>query len=254
MTSQQNSPTRRVGRRWLFALGALAGALVAAVPVAWASHQFTDVPDSNPFHTEISNLAGSGITAGKTCAPPGTPPTFCPDEPVVRQSMAAFLNRGLSRGTRTAGSAVPVGDNLTQVGSITLNVGGVPGGTQFVKIDASIGTWITSTTGCPCSSRFAIYLADGTTSISGSHFIMNTDVNAAAGNFGDESGALTTVVAVPTGTTQTFRVMAERIESAPASGAVFGFSSMTASTLAFGSTGSSTLGAGPVATGRPSQP
>ncbi len=87
--------------RTRIALAAVA-LLAVAVPVAWASDRFTDVPDAHPFHNEINSLATAGITTG--C----TPTTFCLTTPVARQAMAAFLHRGLGRATVALGtSAVP---------------------------------------------------------------------------------------------------------------------------------------------------
>jgi hypothetical protein len=240
MASAQH-PRRRLKLRWLGLVAPLA-ALVVAVPLAWASHQFTDVPNANPFHNEIGNLAGAGITAGKTCVPPGTPPTFCPDEPVVRQAMAAFLNRGFGRAAYQASSAllVPTDGNSIVVGSITLSIGGAPGGTQFVKVDAAVGTWITSVTGCPCNTGYFIQKVDGneTTFL---HMHTNVDV---APNFvgfrGEELGAVSAIFAVPTASSQTFNLRAAR--PAGSTGNVFAYTDLTAITLPFGSTGSSTLG------------
>lgn len=64
---------------------------VALVPVAVsAAHTFTDVPDSNIFHSDISWLADAGVTAG--CNPP-TNDQFCPSDGVTREQMAAFMHR-----------------------------------------------------------------------------------------------------------------------------------------------------------------
>ncbi|HEX2766163.1 MAG TPA: S-layer homology domain-containing protein [Candidatus Limnocylindria bacterium] len=52
-----------------------------------ASHQFTDVPDSNPFHNDIDALVDSGVTSG--CGGG----KYCPSSNVTRGQMAAFLNR-----------------------------------------------------------------------------------------------------------------------------------------------------------------
>lgn len=49
--------------------------------------------DDSVFESDISWLAGSGITQG--CNPP-TNDKFCPDSPVTRGQMAAFLSRALS--------------------------------------------------------------------------------------------------------------------------------------------------------------
>lgn len=65
--------------------------------------------DSSPFEAEIEKLAASGITKG--CNPPLND-QFCPDSPVTRGSMAAFIVRAL---------------NLTATGS-----------TDFVDDDSSI--------------------------------------------------------------------------------------------------------------------
>jgi glucose/arabinose dehydrogenase len=50
---------------------------------------FTDVPEGAPFYKEIGKLAARGITVGCT----GT--TYCPDEVVTREQMAAFIIRAL---------------------------------------------------------------------------------------------------------------------------------------------------------------
>jgi hypothetical protein len=75
-------------------LAILAGMLLSGVllipGVAWASHQFTDVPDSNIFHADIDWLADAGITLG--CNPPAND-EYCPNDPVTRGQMAAFMHR-----------------------------------------------------------------------------------------------------------------------------------------------------------------
>src|SRR5690606_13220984 len=53
---------------------------------------FEDVPSSNPFAGDIEWLASEGITRG--CNPPQNS-LFCPNDPVTRGQMAAFLVRAL---------------------------------------------------------------------------------------------------------------------------------------------------------------
>ena len=53
---------------------------------------FTDVAADHTFAGEINWLAGEGITRG--CNPPQNT-LFCPDDPVTRGQMAAFLYRAL---------------------------------------------------------------------------------------------------------------------------------------------------------------
>jgi hypothetical protein len=72
------------------AVAAMVGALVATPIAVYASHQFTDVPDSNIFHDDISWLADAGVTKG--CNPPAND-QFCPKDTVTRETTAAFLHR-----------------------------------------------------------------------------------------------------------------------------------------------------------------
>ena len=71
--------------RALFAI-ALTAALAFPLGVL-ASHQFTDVPDSNPYHADIDAIADAGVTTG--CGGGN----YCPTANVTRQEMAAFMNR-----------------------------------------------------------------------------------------------------------------------------------------------------------------
>lgn len=66
----------------LVAVGALVGSSVAV-----ASHQFSDVPDTNPFHDDIGWAAENGIVNGYGNG------TYGPGNGVTRQAMAAMLRR-----------------------------------------------------------------------------------------------------------------------------------------------------------------
>lgn len=78
-------------RRWPKALAVLGLAVgIAAGSAAtsvWATHQFSDVPGTSPFHGDVDWLVGNGITTGYEDG------TFRPQAPVSRQAMAAFLHR-----------------------------------------------------------------------------------------------------------------------------------------------------------------
>ena len=78
-------------RRWpgraltavaLVAVGALVGATTAL-----ATHSFSDVPPTNPFHEDIGWLADNGISSGYQDG------TFQPDAPLSRQAAAAMFRR-----------------------------------------------------------------------------------------------------------------------------------------------------------------
>ncbi|MET0567245.1 MAG: S-layer homology domain-containing protein [Acidimicrobiia bacterium] len=65
------------------------GALLVPAAV-YASHQFTDVPNSHTFHNAIGWLKDHNITVG--CNPPANT-QYCPDDNVTRGQMAAFMKR-----------------------------------------------------------------------------------------------------------------------------------------------------------------
>jgi hypothetical protein len=58
--------------------------------VVYASHQFTDVPNSHTFHNAIDWMKDNGITTG--CNPPANT-RYCPNDNVTRGQMAAFMKR-----------------------------------------------------------------------------------------------------------------------------------------------------------------
>lgn len=126
-------------RRRRFAVTAALTLVLLGVPSALAIHDFTDVPNSSPFHTDISAMKSTGITAGKTCVPPGTPPTYCPGESISREAMAAFMRRGIGRtdmDTTANAPDLPLGGGFVwvEVEEEDVTVGGVAGD-QYVKVD-----------------------------------------------------------------------------------------------------------------------
>lgn len=81
----------RIPKRWVrIAMIVGATALVVAPLTAIASHSFTDVPNSNIFHSDIEWLADAGVTKG--CNPPSNT-QFCPKDNVTREAMSAFMRR-----------------------------------------------------------------------------------------------------------------------------------------------------------------
>jgi hypothetical protein len=221
----------------LLALGGLVALLAVAVPVAWASHQFTDVPNGHQFHTEITAIRDAGITGGKTCVPPGTPPTYCPDEPVTRGAMAAFMNRGFTRGgTAFFGNAPLTGAFATIPNTLTINAGGVPGGTGFLEINVNAGVFaFADEATCPCQAQFRI-LVDGadTSTNSWAQF----DSFGGAG-YGIDHSPLTAVVPVSTGAPHTVALQGVRVTGG--TGVLTAFGQISATYFPFGRTGGSTL-------------
>ena len=87
MEPTTSPPAERRPRRRIGLILGLVLALLAAPAIVLASHQFTDVPNSNPFHGSISAIADAGITSGCTAT------TYCPKATVTREQMAAFIYR-----------------------------------------------------------------------------------------------------------------------------------------------------------------
>ncbi len=86
--AQLRPAQRRIWRPLRLALlVSLIGALVIMPVLVLANHQFADVPDSNVFHDDIAAIADAGVTTG--CGNGN----YCPEDPVTREQMAAFLNR-----------------------------------------------------------------------------------------------------------------------------------------------------------------
>jgi S-layer homology domain len=74
-------------RRHAVLIALMLGAAIAFPLGVLASHQFSDVPNSNQYHADIDALADSGVTTG--CGGG----KYCPADYVTREQMAAFMNR-----------------------------------------------------------------------------------------------------------------------------------------------------------------
>lgn len=78
--------------------GQMAAFLVRALGLGSSEIDFSDTA-GHVFEADVSSLAAAGITRG--CNPPANN-RFCPDDPVTRGQMAAFLNRALDLAPGTA--------------------------------------------------------------------------------------------------------------------------------------------------------
>jgi S-layer homology domain len=238
MDSRDESPQRmrlkRLRRPWVIVAG-LAAALAVAVPLAWAA--FGDVPPSNPFYADINAIQGAGITQG--CGGGN----FCPNDFISRQAEAAFVHRAAGRtASDNAGIVSVPGSGTVDLAVISITVGGVAGQTQFVKVDGTGTTYINSVTGCPCQTRILISRDGAGTS----EFTYTNNTFVGTSGFGLSNASPTAVFAVPSGSTQTFRLRASNWDG---TGTVSAFGQITGVTVPFGHTGGSTLGATTLAGG-----
>ena len=91
--------------------GQMAAFLVRALDLpAGTDAGFTDVEAGSTFEDDINRLAAMDITRG--CNPPDNT-QFCPDDPVTRGQMAAFLVRGLGYSDAGAGDLFTDDDGST---------------------------------------------------------------------------------------------------------------------------------------------
>jgi len=210
----------------------LAVALTLGIPAgALANHRFTDVATGAFYHAAVSAIADAGITLG--CG--GT--NFCPDDPVTRGQMAAFMHRSLSR--VAFGSTGYISPNITVtpqvITSVTIKAGESAGGDVYVKVDGAYSAYLSSMTGCPCLVRFWLSKGTSSTEVSTNNFASLTTI---IGSFAIDSGAVTMTAIVPSGSIATFNLNAQ-LYAGTGNGTVSGWGDVTAIYAPFGSQGTS---------------
>jgi hypothetical protein len=211
----------------------LAGAV--AVPVAWASHQFGDVPETNPHHEDVSAIFGARITQG--CNPPAND-LYCPDHFVRRDQMASFLQRGLGRaalGGDSEFTALTAAESDIAVLDVT--TGGTDGGTGFIVVNATANGFLPAgESSLPSLVAFRIVRDAGGESDEVYETAMPTTVEHPHGFV---SAAQTWVFPVATGTVETLRLKAW-IQEGP--GPINARGRLSAIYVPFGSAGGAVLG------------
>ncbi|MGH2445551.1 MAG: S-layer homology domain-containing protein [Candidatus Limnocylindria bacterium] len=212
----------------------MAAILILALPaIALASHQFSDVPTSSPFHTNISHLVESGITAGCGSG------KYCPKSEVNREQMAAFLTRGLGR---TALDSNEINFNQASsvyLASVRVSTGGATGGAGFVKLSANVSA-VTEEPGlCPCHA-FAYIQEISTGAVTSDSVVPMVDNGD---GFVSGNGGIEWVFRAPSNVNRTYALAVDLVTAGtPVSsdGDLIGM--LTAEYIPFGSTGGDTLG------------
>lgn len=167
---------------------------------AYASHQFSDVPNEHPFHDEIGAMADAGITTGFGDG------TFRPSQPLTRQAMSAFLARGLGHVALAADSTTLIpGSVATSTDTLSLAqvTSPAPEGSGWGLIEVDINAETQDVAGCPC--RINVQLSDGTTN-SG---LRSLTVGGANDEAGSAAAAMTVthLFALPGGATRTYQAV-----------------------------------------------
>jgi hypothetical protein len=156
----------RRARTLLAVAAAIVACTLAGAVGAGAQAGFSDVGEGNPFHDQIEQFAGAGISGGYEDG------TFRPGAPVTRQAMAAFLTRGLGSAAAVEtsnGVAWDVDDAPVDLfDDVTVQAPGEAGGTQQAWILATVNWQINATraeacggsAGSLCAFVLGIYVDD----------------------------------------------------------------------------------------------
>lgn len=140
---------------WRVVVAIAMAAVIGGASGVLASHNFSDVPSNHPFHDEISAVADAGIARGFSGG------TYRPGDPVTRQAMAAFLERGLGRvGYASNSGSIGNADGYSMedmIASVGVDAGSAGAGTNgFALVSASVEAATTDTGYCPCRIVFEI--------------------------------------------------------------------------------------------------
>ena len=202
---------------------ALALALALVVPgLALASHQFSDVPDSNSFHGNIARVYGARITAG--CGPD----IFCPDATVTRGQMSAFLARAVGRVAFDDIGYYTINGTETTPGSVTIRAGDVTGGYARVLVHVDLNAYSYDN---PSDAVVHVVLYHGGSSLKEGWLQV---AKQSAALYGNGSLSVSYVVTVPTGVDQTLSVKTQRLNG---TAVLTGYGSITASYVPFTGSG-----------------
>lgn len=146
-------------RRLPVALTVVMAVVCSLAATALANH-ISDVPTSNPFHTEITQFVGAGCATG---FPDGS---FHPQDEVKRQQMARFIRNCGGRvqhdqGGVTLTSGSPSGNNIADVNLTTGAQGAGTEGFALLEIDATLTSNATGDPNCPCGGTITLQQNDG---------------------------------------------------------------------------------------------
>lgn len=192
----------RPPRRWL-RVAVIAALLALALPTAVAaSDRFADLGSGDPHHDAVGTLIDAGITTGCGSAPE----RYCPSQAVTRGQMGSFLARGLSRGYFDTNVADLTGNpGSGEPASVTVEAGGATGGTGFVVLHGSVTVYSEGgVSSCPCEIEAFIYRAGDDAQGPSSWSQLPGQVTA--GGRAATSLAVGWTAAVPTGTSETYRI------------------------------------------------
>jgi hypothetical protein len=138
---QSSQPRLRIG---IVALAMVTGILGGAIGVAFASHQFPDVPDTQPHHDNINALVDAGCATGFNNG------TYRPGDPVTRGQVARQVVQCGTRVGQDTTSANDPADGVNTIAALPLTPGGSGANTGFVLLLGNASFTGDETADCPC--------------------------------------------------------------------------------------------------------
>jgi len=181
--------------------------------LAWANHQFSDVPTSSAFHESIDNFVNGGCASGFPNQ------TFRPTDAVNRQQVARMFN---ACGGRVAFDTDPNPEAISTTfaplnDSVTITSGAVGNGAGLVVVLATVTASSTSTTGYPCELQFRLVPNVGNLSYQA---LYEADLPANTADPDETTSVTGRAVLGPVSSGQVVTVEADtRLASSPACGA-----------------------------------
>lgn len=142
--------TPRFARRPVIVLIMSFALIVSVAGAVYASHQFSDVSNTHPFHDEIGAIADAGITTGYDDG------TYRPGTDVTRQAMAAFMERGFGRVAFSETSTSLSSDESTVLTTVSVDAGATGGGNGFVLVTGHLEGNTGNAAACPCQLNLTI--------------------------------------------------------------------------------------------------
>jgi hypothetical protein len=216
---------------------AVVALVTVAVPVAWATDIFADVPTASPHHDDINAVFGARITGG--CAT-GPPALYCPSDPVRRDQMASFLRRGMGRNSASGTTAgIALTDTFQDIAQDSITAGGTAGGSGFVMLFGSFTAINRTAPFLTTGIRVEFQFVEDTTGFLSN--VSSTTLDPANAVFPSSSAAKQWVFSIPTGTTRTYSLQARITGTVTTSPITAESRLLSLLYVPFGSTGTSSL-------------
>jgi hypothetical protein len=152
-------------------------ATIAGATGAFASHQFSDVPDNQPHHENIHALVAAGCATGFDDG------TYRPGDPVTRGQTARQIVQCGTRINHDSNAAHnnPTDGTTVTVGEASMVAGGSNPNTGFVRVDGFATFTGDETADCPCRITVEVRNVNTNTTAGTTTNVIGPDEDCVAG-------------------------------------------------------------------------